>query len=63
MQKSQSAPGLSCVDAPQFCKVIFNAYDGLALLSLVCQASCCGLILPRAGMQFEERVPHRFREL
>jgi hypothetical protein len=41
----------------------FDGCDGLELLSRVCQASYCGLIVPWARMQFEERVLHRFREL
>lgn len=41
----------------------FLTFLGLALLSVVCQASHCGVMVPRAGMQFEGRRPHRFSEL
>ncbi len=41
----------------------FLTFFSAALLSLVCQASCVAWMLPRAGMQFEERGPHRFSEL
>jgi hypothetical protein len=57
-----TALGGACVDAPVL-QGAFDGCDGLALLTLAYRASCCGLILPRPGMQFEERVPHRFIEL
>lgn len=44
-QKDSRASGYpgACVDAPRICKVISDSFNGLALLSRVCQASCCGL--------------------
>lgn len=41
----------------------FLTFLGLALLSVVCQASYGGLMVPRAGMHFEGRRPHRFSEV
>ena len=61
-QVCATALGGAC-GCPQLCKVILRRFYGSALVSLVCQASVCGLQSPRAGMQFEERGPHRFREL
>lgn len=54
-------PG-ACVDAPGFCKGFLTDFGGLALLSVVCQASGRDL-RHGAGMQFEGLGPHRFREL
>jgi hypothetical protein len=41
----------------------FLTFWRLGAISLVCQACSCGSKLPLAAMQFEERGPHRFREL
>ncbi len=61
-QVCATAPGGAFVDAPGFASD-FLTFCSWALVSLVCQASSCGSKSPRAGMQFEERGPHRFREL
>lgn len=48
---------------PRFCAgFLLTGFGGLALLSVVCQASGRDL-RHGAGMQFEEQGPHRFREL
>lgn len=41
----------------------FDGGDGSAFLSFLYQASCCGLMLLRPGMRFEELDPHLFIEL
>ena len=41
----------------------FLTFFGVEHLSVVCQASVRGLKRQGAGMQFEEQVSHRFREL
>ena len=42
-QVCPTAPGGACVDAPGFARRFFDCFCGLALVSVVCQASCCGL--------------------
>ena len=52
----------ACVDAPRFARG-FSDFPRRSASSVVCQASGCGSLMPRAGMQFERRGPHRFSEL
>jgi hypothetical protein len=42
-QVCATAQGGACVDAPDIARRFFDYFHGLALLSLVCQASLCGL--------------------
>lgn len=58
-----TAPGGACVDAPGFARRFSDVLAARRLYRSCVRPVRVAHRLPLAGMQFEERGPHRFSEL